>query len=443
MGQKHICHRSSELRAEIRKVRSIEPEAYRLALRARESIRLDQFNREQDITIGNYTYTIPYARQTACCEHHLKIGSPLVVISTNDYWDLFEKISRSPAQMLRNALRNSNETVFVAAEAVEPECRCVPFLFVCKESNVEKVRQRVVPLSDALGFEGAIAHAVDVTCSKCGARTPWHNSVFCHLCQATVWCSTRCKEQDITDHETACKEEITCAERILHSSQSETYWPFVLGLSGFPQNVLPFKCAIQLPLLPSLLLQNLCIRDARTLVQNNILVHRMYELDLEKRRRRAEETAEANAAQLMEQEESARNQRERRKKKKCRKKAPVFERAPPEMLPPHTTPPLDDEDVLVSGSTTDTTARPAMDNSHITPLEQDGPAIELTCPITHSIMTDPVVVASGHTFERDAIQAWFLRSNTNPLTGETLPHTHLIQNVTVRALCQDYIKLSL
>ena len=239
MGQKHICHRSSELRAEIRKVRSIEPEAYRLALRARESIRLDQFNREQDITIGNYTYTIPYARQTACCEHHLKIGSPLVVISTNDYWDLFEKISRSPAQMLRNALRNSNETVFVAAEAVELECGCVPFLFVCKESNVEKVRQRVVPLSDALGFEGAIAHAVDVTCSKCGARTPWHNSVFCHLCQATVWCSTRCKEQDITDHETACKEEIECAERILHSSQSTTYWPFVLGLSGFPQNVLP------------------------------------------------------------------------------------------------------------------------------------------------------------------------------------------------------------
>ena len=46
--------------------------------------------------------------------------------------------------MLRNALRNSNETVFVAAEAVEPECRCVPFLFVCKESNVEKVHDMLV-----------------------------------------------------------------------------------------------------------------------------------------------------------------------------------------------------------------------------------------------------------------------------------------------------------
>lgn len=36
-------------------------------------------------------------------------------------------------------------------------------------------------------------------------------------------------------------------------------------------------------------------------------------------------------------------------------------------------------------------------------------------------MSDPVFVASGHTFERAAIEEWFKDGNDiNPLTGETL-----------------------
>ena len=40
------------------------------------------------------------------------------------------------------------------------------------------------------------------------------------------------------------------------------------------------------------------------------------------------------------------------------------------------------------------------------------------CPITQDIMRDPVIlVESGHTFERVAIETWFKRNNTNPVTN--------------------------
>ena len=40
------------------------------------------------------------------------------------------------------------------------------------------------------------------------------------------------------------------------------------------------------------------------------------------------------------------------------------------------------------------------------------------CPITQDIMRDPVIlVESGHTFERVAIETWFERNNTNPVTN--------------------------
>ena len=42
-------------------------------------------------------------------------------------------------------------------------------------------------------------------------------------------------------------------------------------------------------------------------------------------------------------------------------------------------------------------------------------------------MTDPVIISSGHTFEKKAIVEWFEDGNTiNPLTGEQL------QNIDIK-----------
>ncbi|KAK9270022.1 hypothetical protein L1049_025595 [Liquidambar formosana] len=60
---------------------------------------------------------------------------------------------------------------------------------------------------------------------------------------------------------------------------------------------------------------------------------------------------------------------------------------------------------------------------------------EFLCPITLEIMTDPVIVASGQTYERDSIEKW-LDSNhrTCPKTRQTLAHLSLAPNYALRNL---------
>ncbi|KAK3425047.1 hypothetical protein EUGRSUZ_F01774 [Eucalyptus grandis] len=60
---------------------------------------------------------------------------------------------------------------------------------------------------------------------------------------------------------------------------------------------------------------------------------------------------------------------------------------------------------------------------------------EFLCPITLEIMTDPVIVASGQTYERESIQKW-LDSNhrTCPKTRQTLAHLSLAPNYALKNL---------
>lgn len=64
------------------------------------------------------------------------------------------------------------------------------------------------------------------------------------------------------------------------------------------------------------------------------------------------------------------------------------------------------------------------------------------CPLSLELMLDPVIVASGQTFERSFIQKWLDNGLiTCPKTRQTLAHTNLIPNFTVKALianwCED------
>merc|ERR1719476_222002 len=63
------------------------------------------------------------------------------------------------------------------------------------------------------------------------------------------------------------------------------------------------------------------------------------------------------------------------------------------------------------------------------------------CPITHGVMTDPVVSADGYSYERAAIEQWLATSRKSPVTGLQLPHKHLVPNQALRtfmkSLCDD------
>ena len=62
------------------------------------------------------------------------------------------------------------------------------------------------------------------------------------------------------------------------------------------------------------------------------------------------------------------------------------------------------------------------------------------CPLTLDLMQDPVVTCDGQTYERKAIEEWFARSATSPLTGQPLPHPGLAPNVVLRGLIREYLE---
>ncbi|KAE8704228.1 U-box domain-containing protein 15 [Hibiscus syriacus] len=64
---------------------------------------------------------------------------------------------------------------------------------------------------------------------------------------------------------------------------------------------------------------------------------------------------------------------------------------------------------------------------------------EFLCPITLEIMRDPVIVASGQTFERESIQKWFDSNHrTCPKTRQTLAHLSVAPNYALKSLITQW-----
>ncbi|XP_045793724.1 U-box domain-containing protein 3-like isoform X2 [Trifolium pratense] len=61
------------------------------------------------------------------------------------------------------------------------------------------------------------------------------------------------------------------------------------------------------------------------------------------------------------------------------------------------------------------------------------------CPLSLELMLDPVIVASGQTYERQSIQTWLDNGlNVCPKTHQRLTHTNLIPNYTVKAMITNW-----
>ena len=65
---------------------------------------------------------------------------------------------------------------------------------------------------------------------------------------------------------------------------------------------------------------------------------------------------------------------------------------------------------------------------------------ELECSIMTELMVDPVVAADGQTYERHAIEAWFAKHNTSPVTGAELANKELYPSQTVRSLVLRFLE---
>lgn len=58
------------------------------------------------------------------------------------------------------------------------------------------------------------------------------------------------------------------------------------------------------------------------------------------------------------------------------------------------------------------------------------------CPISHELMTDPVICCDGHSYERASIEKWFEDHDSSPLTNAELENKDLIPNHVLRAMCE-------
>lgn len=64
---------------------------------------------------------------------------------------------------------------------------------------------------------------------------------------------------------------------------------------------------------------------------------------------------------------------------------------------------------------------------------------EFRCPITLDLMRDPVIVASGHTYDRNSIARWINSGHyTCPKSGQKLLHMALIPNYALKSLIQQW-----
>lgn len=55
------------------------------------------------------------------------------------------------------------------------------------------------------------------------------------------------------------------------------------------------------------------------------------------------------------------------------------------------------------------------------------------CPLTGNIMSDPVIAADGHTYERIAIKKWFCNHSISPWTRRPLHSKELTSNLSIRS----------
>ncbi|KAL6967957.1 hypothetical protein U1Q18_033760 [Sarracenia purpurea var. burkii] len=66
---------------------------------------------------------------------------------------------------------------------------------------------------------------------------------------------------------------------------------------------------------------------------------------------------------------------------------------------------------------------------------------EFRCPLSKELMRDPVIVATGQTYDRPFIQRWLKAGHqTCPRTQQVLPHTLLTPNLLVREMISQWCK---
>ena len=80
-----------------------------------------------------------------------------------------------------------------------------------------------------------------------------------------------------------------------------------------------------------------------------------------------------------------------------------------------------------------------MDEQLIHDLDVDAPP-EYTCPITMSIMKNPVIMPDGQTYEKEAIEQALKVNPISPLTREPMDMSQARVNYALKAVIDKYVQ---
>lgn len=83
---------------------------------------------------------------------------------------------------------------------------------------------------------------------------------------------------------------------------------------------------------------------------------------------------------------------------------------------------------------------PVFLNSLVEFLQDDEIPIDFCCPISQTLMKDPVKTSDDFTYDRASIERWFSYGNlTSPLTNLPLSNTILISNIELKELIVEFL----
>ena len=60
--------------------------------------------------------------------------------------------------------------------------------------------------------------------------------------------------------------------------------------------------------------------------------------------------------------------------------------------------------------------------------------------VMQAVMRDPVLATDGHSYERSAIEQWFLKHDCSPLTNKVLDNKELQPNLLLKRMIQNVIE---
>src|SRR5690606_15329019 len=62
------------------------------------------------------------------------------------------------------------------------------------------------------------------------------------------------------------------------------------------------------------------------------------------------------------------------------------------------------------------------------------------CPITKCIYLDPYITEDGFTYEKEAVEKWFLVNDLSPLTGLEIKNKKIYPNFHCKQLVNEYLR---